>query len=182
MKNLFYKIVSTCLFSLSSILVFGTAGTITTSITTSGAPVFIQGASGFENIITITDVPSGTASVNLCVLDIQGQVSNCTPMIEDGADYVDTLDMGELDSTAVALVAHYYDANGDFIDESDPYNFSVMAEPAGITNDNLEIIADSINDAGIAYLQFVISMPDSSVEIDDEIIGIGGKEFGFSDC
>ncbi len=182
MKNLFYKIASACLFSLSSILVFATTGTITTSITTSGAPVFIQGASGFENIITITDVPSGTASVNLCVLDNQGQVSNCTPAIEHGTDYVDTLDMGELDSTAVALVAHYYDANGDFIDESDPYNFSMIAEPAGITNDNLEIIADSINDVGIAYLQFVISMPDSSAEIDDEIIGIGGKEFGFSDC
>ncbi len=182
MKKLFYKTIAACLFSLSSILAFGTAGTITPSITTSGDPVFIQGASGFENIFTISGAPAGTESVYVCVVDNQGEVLDSTLTIEDGADWVDTLDMGELDSTAVVLVAHYYDANGDFIDESDPYNFSMIDEPAGISNGNLEITADSIDDAGIAYLQFVISMPDSSAEIDDEILGIGGKEFGFSDC
>lgn len=170
------------MFSLSSTLAFGTSGTITPSIATSGDPVFIQGASGFENIITISGAPTGTESVYVCVIDDQGEVLDSTLAIEDGSDWVDILDMGELDSTAVALIAHYYDANDDFIDESDPYNFSMVAEPAGITNDNLEIIADSIDDAGIAYLKFVISMPDSSAEIDEEIIGIGGKEFGFSDC
>jgi hypothetical protein len=182
MKNLFYKIVAVCLFSLSSIFAFGTSGTITPSITTSGDPVFIQGASEFENIITISGAPAGTESVYVCVIDDQGEVLDSMLAIEDGSDWVDTLDMGELDSTAVALVAHFYDSNDNFIDESDPYNFSMIAEAAGIANDNLEIIADSINDAGIAYLQFVISMPDSSTKIDDEIIGIGGKEFGFSDC
>jgi hypothetical protein len=173
--------VITALFSLFCGRVFAQAGDITSSIASANPPIFIQGATGFENILTISNAPANTQTVWLCVLDNNDEVLDSTLAEQSGPDWIDTIAMGELDSTATHLEAHFYDGNEDLLDRSNPYLFSVKREPEAITSGIMEISVDSIDGQGIAYLELSLSLPDSSSEIANNIIGLAGKSFGFDE-
>lgn len=155
-------------------------GYITASISNSNNDplTFIQGVEGFDNTLTIENEPAGVASVWLCILDDQDEVLDSIAASLNGSDWEGMVDMGGLDSEAVSIVAHYYDANDDLIDISEPYLFTIKPEPAAVTSGLVEITVDDIQD-GVASLTITISVPDSSQEVEDEVVGVGGKEFGF---
>lgn len=154
-------------------------GDITSSIPVSD-PIFVQGIDGFENILTISNAPANTDVVWLCVFDGDDEVLDSVMAEADGADWIDTMDMGGLASEAVSLEARFYDANGDWLDNSNRYGFSIKPEPEALASDYIEITVDSIDAQGIAYMEYTISFPDSSGEVDGSIVGLGGRKFGFS--
>lgn len=171
----------TALLSLLYGVVLAQTGDITSSINSANPPIFIQGATGFENILTISNAPANTQAVWLCVLDNNDEILDSTIAEQSGPDWIDTLEMGELDSTATHLEAHFYDVNEDLLDRSNPYLFSVKQEPEAISSGIMDISVDSIDGQGIAYLEFSLSLPDSSSEIANNIIGLAGKSFGFEE-
>ena len=169
-------LIGCCL--LFSIYTAFAQSTIEPSIVTTD-PIFVQGVSGFQNILTVTDAPGDAVTVWFCPVDDNGEVlSDSIQATSDGSDWIDTLDMGSLDSNAAGIEAHYYDSNGDFIEASDPYNFTIKLLPASVQSGWVSIVADSISEEGIASLTFSINVPDSMQPVDPDIVGIGGKSFG----
>lgn len=178
MKHIFKCIGAAMLLMLLTISLQAQTGAITSSIEVDD-PVFISGATGFDNELSLSGEPQETETVYFCVLDGQNEVLDSIEGDYDGSEWTAELDMGELDEEAVAIVAHYYDDNEDLIDESEPYIFTILSTPASIESDLVEIEADSIED-NIAYLTITISVPDTTEEIDNDIVGIGSKSFGFA--
>lgn len=163
---------------LFSIYTAHAQSTIEPSITTPN-PIFVQGVTGFQNILTVSDAPGNAVAVWFCPIDESGEVlPDSIQATLNGTDWVDTLQMGNLDSSAAGIEAHYYDGNGDLIEASDPYDFTVKPLPAAIHSGWVSVAADSISEAGTAYLTFNINVPDSMQPVDPGIVGIGGKSFG----
>lgn len=174
----FYIFSYLILFSFSS---YCQTPAIDASITTVNPPVFIQGATGFENIITISNAPSGTESVKLIVLDAQDNELTFYGPLFNAPNYADTLEMGELDNAATHIEARFYDANDNFISASPSYPFSMRAEPTAISSEYMEITVEDIDNQGIASLEFILSLPDSTDKVDNNIIGLGAKSFGINE-
>ncbi len=165
---------------MAAVNLFAQVGSITASISNSNNDplTFIQGSDGFENTLTIENEPAGTVSIWLCILDDQDEIMDSVEASLNGSDWEAVVNMGELDPESVRIEAHYYDSNDDLLDVSYPYLFTIVSEPAAITSELVEISVDDIQD-GIASLLITISIPDSSQEVEDAVVGIGGKEFGF---
>jgi hypothetical protein len=144
-------------------------------------PYLISGATGFDNELTIDGEPAGTQTVWICFMDVDDEAIDSIEADFDGSEWSVELDMGELDSEVAYLEAHYYDSSDDLIDVSDPYVVNMIEEPEAVSSGLMEIEVDSIDDQGIAFLEFVLSLPDSSDEIDGDVVGIGDKEFGFEE-
>ncbi len=178
MKNIPITIVLCFLFANANL--FAQVGTISASISNSNNDplTFIQGVEGFDNTITIENEPISVTSVWLCILDDQDNILDSAEATQNGSNWEVEIDMGELEPEAERIIAHYYDVNGELIDESEPYLFTIKPEPAAIGSELVEITVEDIQD-GIASLQILISIPDSSKVIENEVVGVGGKSFGF---
>ncbi len=177
MKKIFS--IGVCLL-IAGVNLFAQVGTITASISNSNNDqlTFIQGVEGFQNTLTIENEPAGTVSIWLCVIDDQDEILDSVETSLNVTDWEATVDMGELEPEAARIEAHYYDGNDDLIDYSDSYLFTIIPQPAAISSELVEITVDDLQD-GIASLTITISVPDSSQEVEDEVVGVGGKEFGF---
>lgn len=178
MKNIFKSIGVSILLMFHAINLKAQTGTITSSIEVDD-PIFISGTSGFDNELILSSEPQETETVYFCVMDEQNEVLDSVEGDYDGNEWTAEFDMGGLEEEAVAIVARYYDGNEDLIDESEPYNFTIQPTPASIESGLTEIEADNIED-NIAYFTITISVPDTTKEIDNGIVGIGSKSFGFS--
>lgn len=157
--------------------VYSQTGAISSSISTASAPIFIQGVEGFENVLTVSGAPQ-SQEVWFCQFDANDEVLDSTEAMEDNGEWIDTLDMGDMDSMAVRIVAHYYDSQNDYIGFSDPYEFTIKPKPEAIKSEIVDISVESIDANGIAALEITISVPDSTEPVNDDVIGIGGKKFG----
>jgi hypothetical protein len=179
----------TSLFRLWSIVIpilyavntYSQTGTIEPSIQTIDPPIFISGVTGFANTLTIDGEPAGTQTIWICFMDSDDETIDSIEADYDGSEWSAELDMGELDSETAYLEAHYYDSSDDLIDISEPYEITMIEEPEAVSSEIMEINVDSIDDQGIAYMEFILTLPDSSGEIDNNIVGIGEKEFGFEE-
>lgn len=180
-----YKTIFRLLSIVGSILcavcAYSQTGTITPSIQTTDPPTFISGATGFDNILTIDGEPSGTQTIWICFMDSNGEALDSIEADYDGSEWSVEFDMGELDFDVVYLEAHYYDSSDDLLEVSYEYEITMIEEPEAVSNGIMEINVDSIDDQGIAYLEFILTLPDSTGEIDYDIVGIGEKEFGFEE-
>lgn len=178
MKNISKYIGTSILVMLLMLNAQAQSGTLASSIEVNG-PIFISGTSSFDNVLSLSGEPQETETVYFCVLDADGELIDSTEGDNDGNGWTVEFDMGGLDEEAESIVARCYDGNGDLIDESEPYLFTMLAVPISVENGLVEIVADSMED-NIAFLSIVISVPDTTEEIDNGIVGIGSKGFGFA--
>ena len=178
MKNKIFLGLFCLLFSCANLS--AQVGTITPSISNANnAPlIFIKGVDGFGNMLTVAGEPAGTTSVWLCILDSQDEVMDSVEATQSGSDWEADIDMGDLESDAVRIEAHYYDSNEDLLDFSESYFFTIKPEPASVTSEIVSISAENIQN-GTASFVVTINVPDSSKHVENAVVGVGGKSFGF---
>src|ERR1043165_6946569 len=153
------------------------AQSITSNITASN-PQFLYGLTGVINQFSIDDGGIGSSDYALKVLDANNNVLEILPL------NTETIDMGDLDSSATQITVEFYENTGDSIATTiQPYPFSIKPLPSWATNpdpDNngtIELLSFD-ESTGIADVTYTYPIYKKSASIPASVTGLGGKEFG----